>query len=45
MKTQEIRSAVIESYMVLVDYLADLLGSNCEVVLHVIEDGISRIKK
>lgn len=45
MESKEIRNAIIQSYSVLVDYLADLLGSNYEVVLHVVEDGVSSIKK
>lgn len=45
MKKTEIRNAIIDSYSVLVDYLADLFGPGCEVVLHVIEDGVSSIKK
>ncbi|NOX35781.1 MAG: hypothetical protein GXP56_18975 [Deltaproteobacteria bacterium] len=45
MKETEISDAIINSYSVLVDYLADFLGSNCEIVLHVIEDGVSIIKK
>lgn len=45
MNTSVTRNAIIESYSVCVDFLADLLGPNCEVVLHVIEDGVSQIKK
>jgi predicted transcriptional regulator YheO len=45
MKKTEIRNAIIASYSVLVDYLADLFGTSCEVVLHVIEDGVSSIRK
>lgn len=45
MEKKEVRQAILDSYSVLVDFLADLLGSSCEVVLHEIEDGVSRIKK
>lgn len=45
MKKTKIRNAMIDSYSILVDYLADLLGTSCEVVLHVIEDGVSSIEK
>lgn len=45
MNKTKTRNAIIDSYSVLVDYLADLLGTSCEVVLHVIEDGVSSIKK
>lgn len=45
MTEKEIRNAIIASYSTLVDFLADLLGSHCEVILHVIENGVSRIKK
>ena len=45
MKNSVTRNAIIESYSVCVDFLADLLGPNCEVVLHVIEDGVSKIRK
>lgn len=45
MKKTEIRKSIIDSYLVLVDFLADLYGPSCEVVLHVVEDGVSIIKK
>jgi len=45
MRKRKIQKAIISSYAVLVDFLADLLGPHCEVVLHVIEEGEPYIQK